>query len=155
MPARVISSGGGAAGVGCRDDGAGAHSGNAMDRNLVLLEDAERADVRHAARESATQRETQSAWARALPATNGPVRGAACAAAAEHSSYPKSASIAPSCPSLSDGIPLSWMRTHFAKFRTLFLCFVLLASAFAQAPFSGTPAIEQSLRENSQCWAAF
>jgi LmbE family N-acetylglucosaminyl deacetylase len=39
------------------------------------------------------------------------------------------------------------MRTHSAKSLALLLCLFLLAPAFAQAPFSGTPAIEQSLRK--------
>ncbi len=39
------------------------------------------------------------------------------------------------------------MRTHSAKFLALFLCFSLFVPAFAQAPFSGTPAIEQSLKK--------
>ncbi|HLY18719.1 MAG TPA: PIG-L family deacetylase [Bryobacteraceae bacterium] len=37
------------------------------------------------------------------------------------------------------------MCTHFAKFRALLLCALLFAPAFAQTPFSGTPAMEQSL----------
>jgi LmbE family N-acetylglucosaminyl deacetylase len=39
------------------------------------------------------------------------------------------------------------MRTCSAKFLTLFLCAFLLTSAFAQVPFAGTPAIEQSLKK--------
>lgn len=39
------------------------------------------------------------------------------------------------------------MRTHSAKSLALLLCAFLLAPAFAQAPFSGTPAIEQSLKK--------
>jgi LmbE family N-acetylglucosaminyl deacetylase len=39
------------------------------------------------------------------------------------------------------------MRTHSAKFMVLLLCLFLAAPAFAQAPFSGTPAIEQSLKK--------
>jgi hypothetical protein len=45
------------------------------------------------------------------------------------------------------------MRTHSARSLALLLCLFLLAPAFAQAPFSGTPAIEQSL-EKLTCWAA-
>lgn len=39
------------------------------------------------------------------------------------------------------------MRTHSATVLALLLCFFLLAPTFAQAPFSGTPAIEQSLKK--------
>jgi len=39
------------------------------------------------------------------------------------------------------------MRTHSAKHLVLLLSLFLLAPAFAQAPFSGTPAIEQSLEK--------
>ncbi len=37
------------------------------------------------------------------------------------------------------------MRTHFSRFLAPLLCALLAATAAAQAPFSGTPAIEQSL----------
>ncbi len=39
------------------------------------------------------------------------------------------------------------MRTHSARVLALLLCLLPLAPAFAQAPFSGTPAIEQSLKK--------
>ncbi|MGD0362912.1 MAG: PIG-L family deacetylase [Bryobacteraceae bacterium] len=39
------------------------------------------------------------------------------------------------------------MRTHFARPLGLLLCLLLWFPAFAQAPFSGTPAIEQSLKK--------
>jgi LmbE family N-acetylglucosaminyl deacetylase len=39
------------------------------------------------------------------------------------------------------------MRTFFAKSFAPLLCLLLLAPAFAQAPFSGTPAIEQSIEK--------
>ena len=39
------------------------------------------------------------------------------------------------------------MRTHSAKSLALLLCLFLRVPAFAQAPFSGTPAIEQSLKK--------
>jgi len=39
------------------------------------------------------------------------------------------------------------MRTHSSKSLALLLCLFLPAAAFSQTPFSGTPAIEQSLRK--------
>jgi LmbE family N-acetylglucosaminyl deacetylase len=49
--------------------------------------------------------------------------------------------------SAADGIPLSWMRTRFLGFFNSLLFVLLAAPVFAQQPFSGTPAIEQSLQK--------
>ncbi len=104
-----------------------------------MLENADHADVRQAAREPSAQRHAEAHGSgnggRELPTA----RGADLQVCA-----------GPPGPALfitPDGLPLSWMRTHSAKSLALLLCSFLLAPAFAQAPFSGTPAIEQSLKK--------
>ncbi len=52
--------GGRAARIGCRDDRAGADSGDAVDRDVLPLQHAKDADVRDAVRESAAQREADA-----------------------------------------------------------------------------------------------
>ena len=57
---------GGPTGVGSGDNGSGAHSRNAMQRNIFPLQNPENAHVGDAAGESAAQRQTD-AWSRARP----------------------------------------------------------------------------------------
>src|ERR1017187_7931468 len=106
---------------------------------------AEHADVRQAAREPSAQRQSEAhesgnrgrelvRW-RTRPAAKG--------------GLPTAPADLPG-PLLfftPDGLLLSWMRAHPAKSLALLLCLFLLAPAFAQAPFSGTPTIEQSLKK--------